>query len=515
MPSQDLNLAVRLCQGALDHGWGDRVALREGDRAWTFAQLADQVGRIASALRTLRVGRGERVAVLVRDTLEGAASILGAIHAGAVAVPLSELWRAHEVRTYLAHCGAVAAIVDGELGPVLDEARGELADLREILAIGARGAGEHDFLSVVAGAAPGPAAAVETTDVCLILYSAGMTTDELRGVAHSHGTPLAAWKSFGEGLLALSETDRVFSVARFSTAFGLGTSVMFPLAAGAQSILLPEQAHSAEVFATIERTKPTVFCATPSVYGQLTHDAGAVPPLAGLRLAVSGGEGMPEKLIGRIRERLGVEVQVGYGLTELLQVVFSGGKPLPGVSARIVDDDGAPIGADEIGTLQLKSGAMFIDYWGGDPGEPVFTPDGWFTTRDRFMVDASGVHHHCGRVDDLFKVGGKWVAPLEVERALTAHEAVWECAVIGADDEDGLIKPLAFVVPNVGQTPGPDLEDELRDYVKNELAPYKYPRWIEFVESLPRGPGGKLLRYKLKPARRRRRAETAGPDSQS
>jgi acyl-coenzyme A synthetase/AMP-(fatty) acid ligase len=122
------------------------------------------------------------------------------------------------------------------------------------------------------------------------------------------------------------------------------------------------------------------------------------------------------------------------------------------------------------------------------------------------------MYHHCGRVDDLFKVGGKWVSPGEVERALVAHEAVWDCAVIGADDEDGLIKPLAFVVPNVGQKPGADLEDELRDYVKNELAPYKYPRWIEFVESLPRGPGGKLLRYKLRPARRRRRAETAGPD---
>ncbi len=517
MPSTDHNLAVRLCQGALDRGWGERVALREGDRAWTFAQLADQVARVATALRTLRIGRGERIAVLVRDTLEGAASILGAIHAGAVAVPLSELWRAHEVHDYLQHCGAAAAIVDGELAQVLDEARGELKHLREILAIGTRTAGEHDFLSVVAGAAPGPAAAVEEKDVCLILYSAGMQTDELRGVAHTHSTPIAAWRSFGEGLLALADTDRVFSVARFSTAFGLGTSVLFPLAAGAESILLPEQAHSKDVFETIRDAKPTVFCATPSVYGQLTRDAevgNLDRPLGGLRLAVSGGEGMPDKLIGRIRERLGIEVQVGYGLTELLQIVFADGKPLPGVEARVVDENGIPIGADEIGTLQLKGDAMFVDYWGGDPGEEVFSDDGWFTTRDRFMWDAAGMFHHCGRVDDLFKVGGKWVSPVEVERALTAHEAVWECAVIGADDEDGLIKPFAFVVPNVGQKPGAELEAELREYVKNELAPYKYPRWIEFVDALPRGPGGKLLRYKLRPTRKRRRAETHGPDSQ-
>jgi acyl-coenzyme A synthetase/AMP-(fatty) acid ligase len=226
---------------------------------------------------------------------------------------------------------------------------------------------------------------------------------------------------------------------------------------------------------------------------------------------------MPEKLVGRIRDRLGCEVTVGFGLTEVMQMVLAGrhearpgscGVPLPGVSARVVDEDGLPVGADEIGTLELRSPSMFIGYWGGDPGDTAFR-DGWFTTRDRFMVDKQGVFHHCGRVDDLFKVGGKWVSPLEVERALTAHEAVWECAVIGADDEDGLIKPLAFVVPNVGHAPGAELEAELREYVKNELAPYKYPRWIEFVDALPRGPGGKLLRYKLRPARKLRRAETA------
>jgi benzoate-CoA ligase len=150
---------------------------------------------------------------------------------------------------------------------------------------------------------------------------------------------------------------------------------------------------------------------------------------------------------------------------------------------------------------------MCIGYW-----TPFATPaaddDGWLTTRDRFLVDGRGVYHHCGRTDDLFKVGGKWVAPGEVERALISHDAVWEAAVIGVDDEDGLLKPLAFVVVNVGHAATPALEAELREFVKQTLAPYKYPRWIEFVDALPRGPGGRLLRYKLRPARRRRRAET-------
>jgi benzoate-CoA ligase len=524
MPSPAHNLAARLVQGALDRGLGDKVALREGDRTWTFAQLADQVTRFASALRALKIGRGERVAMLVRDTLEGAAAILGTIHAGAVAVPMSELARAHDIKTYLEHCGAVAAVVDDELARTLDEARAEVAELREILVVGELPSGEgvsgdlRDFAAVVAAATPGAGAqAVEPGDMCVILYSAGVPTDDLRGVAHSHATPMAAWESFGKGMLQLVEGDRVFSIARFATAFGLGTSLLFPLAAGCESLLLPVQPRSDEVFEVIAQHKPTVLCGTPSLYGQLARDAEGEKlerqpskPLAGLRIAVSGGEGMPDKLVGRIRELLGTEVTVGYGLTELLSMVFADARPLPGIEARVVDEDGTPVGADEIGTLELKSPSMFIGYWGGNPVDDAFR-DGWFTTRDRFLVDKLGTFHHCGRADDLFKVGGKWVSPVEVERALTAHEAVWECAVIGADDEDGLIKPLAFVVTNVGHDGTPALEEELREYVKNELAPYKYPRWIEFVPGLPRGPGGKLLRYKLRPPRgRRRRAETAG-----
>jgi acyl-coenzyme A synthetase/AMP-(fatty) acid ligase len=268
-----------------------------------------------------------------------------------------------------------------------------------------------------------------------------------------------------------------------------------------------------------------VLFAIPSVYAQLAHDAesrGIAKPLAKLREAVAGAEGMPERLIPRIRSVLGTEVIVGYGLTEIFQFALAGrsddpgarpgvcGKPLAGVNVRLVDEDGDPVGVDEIGTLELQCGSLFNGYWGGhgaDHEHPELR-GGWFTTRDRFLVDGAGFYHHCGRVDDLFKVGGKWVSPAEVERALTAHEGVWECAVIGADDEEGLIKPLAFVVTNVGWEGKPALEAELKEYVKQTLAPYKYPRWIEFVESLPRGPGGKLLRYKLRPARRRRAAET-------
>ncbi|HVK72681.1 MAG TPA: AMP-binding protein [Kofleriaceae bacterium] len=521
MPDRVHNLAAQVVAA----GAPAAVALREGERAWTYAQLADTVARVGAAVAGLGIAPGERVAILMRDTLEAAAGVLGVIHAGAVAVPLSELARPDDLREYLAHADAVAALVDGELEPALDQVRGELPRLREVVCVTPRAAGEHELAALIAAATPAEPAAVEPGDDCLLLYSAGFG-DELRGVRHGHGSVLAAHRSFA-AWLGLGAGDRVFTVTRLSTAFGLGAGLVFPLLAGAESLLLPAQPHSRVLIAAIERFRPDFFLTTPSVYGQLARDvaaAKAAPPLAGVRGAIAGGEGMPDKLIPRIRAALGVDVVIGYGVTEVMQIAIAGpaadderpgacGTTLPGVDAQVVDDDGRVVGTDEIGTLQLRVPSLSPGYWYG-PGvaapadDEAIGADGWLTTRDRFLVDARGVYHHCGRADDLFKVGGKWVSPGEVERALTSHEAVWEAAVIGADDEDGLIKPLAFVVVNVGQTAGPPLAAELREFVKQTLAPYKYPRWIEFVDALPRGPGGKLLRYKLRAPRRRRRAET-------
>ena len=517
------NLATWLLDSALASGAGPRIAVREGDRAWTYDELADKIARTSSALRALKLQRGERVLVLMRDTLEAAAAILGTIHAGAVAVPVSELSTPDDVQDYVLHAGAVIAITDENHEEVLDAVRNKTPDLREVICVNAKLAGSQNFHAIIAAAQPQPAAPSGANDVALLLYSAGSGPGEMRAVPHSQATIEAARDSFARELLQLTAHDRILSVARLSTAYGLGAGLILPLTVHAESLLFPAQPHSEPLFDALESFKPTVLFATPSVYAQLAHDAereAIKKPLAKLRHAVAGAEGMPERLIPRIRAVLGTEVVVGYGLTEIFQFALAGrsddpgarpgvcGKPLAGVQVRLVDEDGDPVGVDEIGTLELMCGSLFRGYWAGQGSTGEMRSDGWFTTRDRFMVDREGFYHHCGRVDDLFKVGGKWVSPAEVERALTAHEGVWECAVIGADDEEGLIKPLAFVVTNVGAEGGAKLEAELKEYVKQSLAPYKYPRWIEFVEALPRGPGGKLLRYKLRPQRRRRRAET-------
>ena len=532
MSSPTHNLAGNLIDGALKRGLGDHIALRAGDRAWTYDELADKVRRLATGLKTLRVGKGDRVAIFMPDTLEAALSILATIYAGAIAVPLSELARANDVRDRLLNCGASVAVVDASLEPTLDEVRTEVPGLREVLVVGASGPGERDFASLIRGTSPaGSAVEVDPQDPALILYSAGARAQlddsgddsqaALRGIPHTHATPLLAAQRFAGEFLKIGDHDRVFSVVRLSTAYGLGVGLLFPLAVGAEAILLPEQPHSIAIFASIDELSPTVMFATPSVYRSLARDAeqqGRSRPMGSLRLCVSGAEDMPRKVMDRVRRTLDTEVVVGYGLTEAFQFVIAGdasdgrdgscGKPLPGFDVRIVDDAGRPVDVDVIGTLEIRGPTIATRYW----SEEVEVAD-WFTTRDRFMLDGDGYYYHCGRADDLFKVGGKWVWPGEVERALLAHEAVWECAVVGADDEDGLIKPQAFIVPNIGHDPGPMLQKTLRDYVKTELAPYKYPRWIEFVDELPKGPQGKVLRYKLrdrlKSSIAKRRAETA------
>lgn len=524
------NLASRIFVAAQAAGRADAIAIREGERAWTYRELGEQVARVAAVLGELGLGPGDRVAILMRDTLDAAAVVLGVIHAGAVATPLSELLRAEGLRRQLEHAGAVAIAVDDALAPAVEVVRRELAGVRHVLGVGlglGRVVGGEIDLGVRARATrPARPVAVAADADCLLLYSAG-TDDELRGVRHSHASAWAAEESFAGGFLGLQPGDRVLTINRLSMAFGLGAGLLFPLARGAETLLVPAQPHTDVVLAALAGFHPDVFLTTPSVLSQLARDVealGLAPPLVGVRRVIAGGEGMPDKLAGRIRTVLGAEPEVGYGLTEILQVALAGaisdddrvgccGLPLPGIEARVVDDAGQPLPVDEIGTLQLRSASRCVGVLGDDATDALaVSADGWLVTRDRFLVDARGVFHHCGRVDDLFKVGGKWVSPAEVERALVNHEAVWEAAVIGAPDEDGLTKPLAFVVVNVGYVGSPALEAELRQYVKDALAPYKYPRWIDFVPSLPRGPAGKLLRYKLRPVRRPRPAETGGSE---
>jgi benzoate-CoA ligase family protein len=312
---------------------------------------------------------------------------------------------------------------------------------------------------------------------------------------------------FAKGVLGITAADRCFSVAKLFFAYGLGNAGYFPLAVGATSILWPGPPQAAHVYATIERHRPTLFFSVPTGYAMLLAHAGEFD-LSSIRLAVSAGEALPPALYERFRTRFGIEVIDGIGSTEALHMFISNhpGRSRPGTSgevvrgydARILDDDGAPVAAGAIGNLWISGDSTCACYWNQHDKSKHTIQGEWLRTGDKYSQDGDGYFCYAGRSDDMLKVGGLWVSPIEVENALIEHPAVQECGVIGRDDRDGLTKPAAYVVLRGGVAGGPDLSLELQQFVRGRLAEYKRPRWVEFLEELPKTATGKIQRYRLR-----------------
>ncbi len=507
------NLARVLVDEALARGRGEAPALREPKRVWSYAKLAEESGRAGVALRALGVQPGDRVALLMHDSVELAAVFLGAIRMGAVPVPMSVLLRPLEVRAIVQDSGAVAVVVNADLGPTVDSVRAETPSVRHVLAVGGARAGQEDLHALMRDAEPScPTWDPADGAPAFLLYSAG-TGGPARGVPHDHAAARHAHFAYAESVLQLDSHDRVFTTASLASAYGLGLGLLFPLQAGGSTFLLPARPRPRTVFDILMAYKPTIFAATPSMYGQMVRDyrqlpAPRPPCFESVRHAVSGAESLPATLAARVKATFDVDLLHGYGVTEALSFVISNrpgslregsaGKPLPGVEARIVDDAAQPLAAQEIGSIELHGPTVAHGYFSrASTAEGVFH-DGWVRPGDRFFVDADGYYFHCGRADDLFKVSGRWVSPDEVERTLLGHPAVWECAVVEGHDEDGLARPVAFVVPNVGHPPSAELGQQLMEFVKREIAPYKYPREVEFVERLPKSASGQVLRWRLR-----------------
>ena len=533
------NLATSLLDGALERGFGPHVAFREPKRVWSYQTLADESARAGAVLAGLGVRPGETVALLLHDSMELAAALLGAMRIGAIAVPVSILLRPLELRALLSNCGAVAVVVSADLAAQVDLIRTEVGTVREVLAVGGSRAGQRDFHALVREADPSFAPVhVDPDSPALVLYSAGAGRTP-RGVAHCRRAVEAACESYAKQVLSLGPEDRVLSAAKLSSAYGLGLGLLFPLAFGASSYLLPARPRPRTLFDVMAAFRPTVFAAAPSLYAQMIQDHRAIVEhrpncFQSVRHAVSGAEGMPAPLAALIFETFGIAPLHGFGVTEALHFVMSNrvgdvrpgsvGRPLAGVEAQVVDEMGHSVGAEEMGLLELRGTTVAKGYFQPQVDQPVVLTDdtdihtvalprlspsqpggagGWLRLGDRFLVDRDGFYFHCGRDDDLFKVGGRWVSPEEVEQTLLGHPAVWECAVVEGEDEMGLPLPHAYVVPNVGHSPSPGLATALMEYVKAEIAPYKYPRAVEFVDSLPKSESGRVERWQLRPSRRR------------
>ena len=327
---------------------------------------------------------------------------------------------------------------------------------------------------------------------------------------HLHRHLIATAEHYGVATLGIREDDVVYSAAKLFFAYGLGNAMTFPFHVGATTVVLAERPTPDAVMALLRTHRPTLFYGVPTLYGALLADPANRRETASpaLRLAVSAGEALPAE-IGRVfEERFGAPILDGLGSTEMLHIFLSNregdvrygtsGKAVPGYGLRVVAESGEPAATGELGELWVSGDSSAIGYWNQRDKSRATFQGPWTRTGDKYRVDAEGYYHYCGRTDDMLKVGGQWVSPFEVESALLAHSGVLEAAVVGQDDEQGLVKPKAFIVVPEGIQAGDALEDELKEFVKGRLAPFKYPRWIEFAESLPKTATGKIQRFKLR-----------------
>ncbi len=507
------NLAFACIDAQLAAGSGPRPAYVLADRTISYDELSDLVARAAGMLRGLGLAAEDRCALLLRDGPEFAATFLGAVRIGAVPVPFSTLMGTPEVRYQLANCGAKAVVASGELAALVDEARSGLGGLRHTIATGAHP--PPGWLSYDAETASS-ARVTETAptgedDWCFWQYSSG-TTGRPKAVVHTQRGAAFPRSGHGRHVVGIGPDDRSFSVSKLFFSYGLGSSLLIPLQAGASVVLEPARPTPQAVFARIARDRPTIVYAVPTAYATALAYAEEDErvDLSSVRVCVSAGEALPASLYERWRRRFGVEIVDGIGSTEVGYIAISNvpglvragssGRVIPGYEAKVVGGDGRPVAAGEVGDLWIRGGSTSVYYW-RDRGQTARTYVGdWIVTGDKYVVDDGGYFTHAGRSNDMLKVGGIWVSPIEVESCLIEHPAVLEVAVVGREDRDELVKPCAYVVLKPGWSPGPSLAGELQAYVRAKLASYKYPRWIEFTAELPKTATGKIQRYRLRQA---------------
>ena len=486
-------------------GRGGRIAIEFGAQRVTYADLVERVNRFGSALRDrLEVRPEERIVLLLLDGPVFVISFFGSIKIGSVPVPLNTLWKAADYRYALADSAARVVVVSRELLPELEKIpRSDLPALQHVVVVDDNGA----FDALLESGSPAlDAHAVSRDAPAFWLYSSG-STGRPKGCVHLQHDMVVCAELFAKGVLGITEADRCFSVPKLFFAYGLGNAGYFPLAVGATSILWPGPPQPAHVFATIERHRPTLFFSVPTGYAMLLAHEGAFD-LSSIRLAVSAGEALPPAIYERFRQRFGVEIIDGIGSTEALHMFISNrpGESRPGTSgvvvagyeARLLDDAGVPVADGEIGNLWIRGDSTSAHYWNQHEKSKATFQGEWLRTGDKYSQDETGFFCYAGRSDDMLKVGGLWVSPVEVENALIEHPAVQECGVVGRDDRDGLTKPAAFVVLQSGQQPGPELASELQQFVRQRLAEYKRPRWVEFLPELPKTATGKIQRYRLR-----------------
>jgi benzoate-CoA ligase family protein len=510
--SPTFNAATHFVDRNVAEGRGERVAIECGDECVTYAQLLERVNRFGSALRDrLDVRPEERVMMLMHDGPAFAYAFFGTLKIGAIAVPVNTLLKEADYR-YLLHDTRAAVLVVSE--PLLPQIaripRSELRRLRHIVAVGAPPADDYLSFDQLLANGSGDLAPEATScdEAAFWMYSSG-STGLPKGCIHLHHDMVVCAELFGKGILGIREADRCFSVAKLFFAYGLGNALYFPFSVGATSVLWPGPPSAPNVYHMIERHKPTLFYSVPTGYAMLlAHTRDPEFDLSSIRLAVSAGEALPPALFERFKARFGLDIIDGIGSTEALHMFISNrpgairpgssGQIVSGYEARILDGDGRPVPTGEIGNLWIKGDSVCSGYWNQHEKTYDTIEGRWLRTGDKYSQDEDGYFWYAGRADDMLKVGGQWVSPVEVENAMIAHPDVQECGVVGREDRDSLTKPMAFVVLRPGIEASTERASMLQQFVRTQLAEYKRPRWVSFVPELPKTATGKIQRFRLR-----------------
>jgi 4-hydroxybenzoate-CoA ligase len=511
---RDYNAAVDFVDRNVAEGRGDKTAFIDPSRNLTYAELSNAAARIGPVLARLGIEQENRIALVLLDTVEFPILFWGAVRAGVVPVLLNTRLTADQYRYLLEDSRAKAVFVSTALLPVIEEAALGLASLQAIVVVGG-GPTSMPRLDRLLAAENELAAPAKTCadDIAFWLYSSG-TTGMPKGVMHVHSSPKVMAKNAGQRRIGYREDDLVFSAAKLFFAYGISNAMFCPMWVGATSVFYPERPTSQTVFEVLRGYQPTLFFGVPTLYAAILADPECTPRNSSqrLRLCFSAGEALPAHIGRTWKDRFDLDIVNGVGssemghlfLTNLPDAVEYGtsGVAVDGYKLRLIDENGNEVGDGEMGELWVNGDSAAAGYWNQrEKSRRTFIGE-WTRTGDKYLRRPDGVYTFCGRADDMFKVSGIWVSPFEVEEALMSHPVVAEAAVVPAEDGDGLTKPRAFIVliQRDEQEAGRELCEELKLHVKRTIGPWKYPRWIEFVDSLPKTATGKLQRYILRDA---------------
>ncbi|MDQ3253005.1 MAG: benzoate-CoA ligase family protein [Acidobacteriota bacterium] len=503
------NMADYFLYHNVEEGREGKTCLYFRDESYTYGDAVRMSNRAGNALRELNVEAEDRVLIALADCPEFVWTWFGVSRVGAVVTMVNPLLPAIDYSYYLEYTRARVAVIDESLLDTFTEAARGAKHLHGVLVVG-RESGDFTSFAQTLSAMPDELTPADThrDDPAIWLFTSG-STGHPKGAVHLHHDLPFNTEVYAKRTLGINEHDLTVSVPKLFFGYATGTNLLFPFAVGGATALFAERSTPEKMFEVIERYQPTVLTSVPTmINGMLNAESATANDLSSLRMCLSAGEALPIELYTRWKELFGVEIYDGIGSAEMFHIYITNrpgdvkpgslGRVIEGYEAEVVDAAGRQVATGEMGTLRINGDSAALCYWQAhDKSKETFAGD-WCTTGDQFHIDEDGYYWYHGRTDDMLKVSGVYVAPIEIENCLLQHDAVVECAVVGHDAGDGLVKPKAFVVLREGHTASQAMEQSIKDFVKSKIALYKYPRWVEFVSSLPKNDRGKVDRKQLK-----------------